>query len=209
MLNENIEPTALFKISYGLFLLSCRDGEKDNACIINTASQITDKPKTISIAVNKANYSHDIILKTGIFNISVLTESAEFSLFERFGFQSGKTTSKFDGFTNIKRSANGIYFLTAQTNALISAKVISSSDFGTHTLFVAEVTEAFSISGVPSATYQYYFDNIKPKSKPTTKKSKVYVCKICGYVYEGDPLPDDFVCPICKHGAEDFETIYS
>jgi flavin reductase (DIM6/NTAB) family NADH-FMN oxidoreductase RutF len=196
----------MFKLSYGLFVLTAKDGERDNGCIINTVCQITAQPLQLSIAVNKANYTHDIIVKTGEFNVSVIAESAPFSLFERFGFQSGRQNDKFAGASfGEQRSANGIRYVPEHTNAVISAKVVQSFAYETHTLFIAEVTEAFTLSPEPSATYQYYFDHIKPKPAKPAENKKGYVCKICGYVFEGDPLPADFICPLCKHGAEDFE----
>lgn len=199
-----IEPTAMFKLSYGLFVLTAKDGNKDNGCIINTVMQVTDSPKRISIAVNKANFTHDMILKTGVFNVSVLSEEAKFGIFERFGFSSGRDTDKFDNFNNISRSENGLIYLTESANALLSGRVTDTRDCGTHTEFFADVTEAKVLSDAHSMTYQYYFDNVKPKPQ---KKVKGYICKICGYVYEGETLPPDFICPLCKHGAEDFEPI--
>ena len=202
-----VEPSAMFTLSYGLFVLTARDGSKDNGCIINTASQVTDTPKRISITVNKANLTHDMIKKTGVFNLSVLTESVPFKVFKRFGFQSGRDADKFAECSCDTRSANGLRYIPKYTNAFISGKVISAQDCGTHTLFIAEVTEAKVLSDERSVTYAYYFDHIKPKPIPTGEKKKGYVCKICGYVYEGDELPADFVCPLCKHGAEDFEPL--
>ena len=200
-----VDPQALFKLSYGLFVLTAKEDEKDNGCIVNTVTQITASPLRITVAVNKANLTHDMILKTGQCNISVLTESADFGIFERFGFHSGKNTDKFAGCGYDARAENGIRYLPEHTNGVISAKVIESLDYGTHTLFIADVTQAFAISDEPSATYRYYFDNIKPKPQPPKEGKRGFVCKICGYVYEGDELPDDFICPLCKHGAEDFE----
>lgn len=199
-----IESNAMFKLSYGLFVLSAKRGNQDNGCIINTVTQITDNPKQISIAVNKANFTHDMILDTGLFNVSVLSTDAKFETFKRFGFASGKDTDKFSGFGDTARSENGLLYLTESVNALLSGKVIDTRDCGTHTEFFAEVTEAKVLSDISSMTYQYYFDNVKPKPQ---KKIKGYVCKICGYVYEGESLPPDFICPLCKHGAEDFEPI--
>ncbi|MDR0302198.1 MAG: flavin reductase [Treponema sp.] len=204
---NSIDPAAMFKLSYGLFVLTARDGEKDNGCIINTVTQITDSPKRISIAVNKANFTHDMIIKTGVFNVSVLSEGVPFSVFQHFGFQSGKNTDKFANADNTARSENGVRYLTKDTNAVICAKVSESFDYGTHTLFIADVTQSFTLSGDPSVTYQYYFDNIKPKPQAPKEKKKGFVCKICGYVHEGDTLPADFICPLCKHGAEDFEPL--
>lgn len=202
-----VEPNALFKLSYGLFVLTAKDGGKDNGCIINTVTQLTDTPKRITIAVNKANYTHDMIQKTGVFNVSVLSEDVPFKIFQQFGFQSGRDADKFAGMATQTRSANGLRYLSEYTNAFISAKVISAEDYGTHTLFVADITEAKVLSAEPSVTYAYYFEHIKPKPQPTAETKKGWVCKICGYVYEGEDLPADFICPLCKHGAEDFEPL--
>lgn len=202
-----VKPEAFFKFSYGLFVLTAKEGHKDNGCIINTALQLTDNPRRISIAVNKQNYTHDMILKTGIFNVSILTEEVPFKVFQHFGFQSGKTVNKFENYEGATRSANGLMYLSEHTNAYLSGKVIDAIDYGTHTLFVAEVTEANVLSDVPSVTYSYYFAHIKPKPQPADKKRKGFICRICGYIYEGDVLPKDFICPICKHGAEDFEPL--
>jgi flavin reductase (DIM6/NTAB) family NADH-FMN oxidoreductase RutF len=204
----NINPAAMFMLSYGLFVLTARDGDKDNGCIINTAAQLTATPLRISITVNKANFTHGMIIKTGEFNVSVLDQSAPFALFERFGFQSGKDADKFAGSGKTARAANGIRYLPEHANASISAKVKQAIDCGTHTLFIADVTETlYPLSELYSATYQYYFDKIKPKPPVEQKKKKGFVCKICGYVHEGDSLPEGFVCPICKHGAADFEPL--
>jgi len=203
----DVDAKAFFKLSYGLFVLTTRDGAKDNGCIINTVTQIADNPRRISIAVNKANFSCDMVLKTGEFNVSILTTAAPFKVFEHFGFHSGRDTDKFLGCDDSLRTANGIRYLPKYTNSVISGKVRDAVDYGSHYLFVADVTQAVTTSDEPSVTYQYYFDNIKPKP-PAPKAQKVgYVCKICGYVYEGEPLPDDFICPLCKHGASDFEKI--
>lgn len=200
-----VESNAMFKLSYGLFVLTARDGAKDNGCIINTAQQLTSAPMRISITVNKANYTHDMIEKTGAFNISVLTEGTPFGLFKQYGFQSGRTADKLSG--GEPRTENGIAYLSEHANAVISGKVISTVDCGTHTLFIADVTEAHVLSAEPSVTYAYYFAHIKPKPQPAAEKKKGFVCKICGYVYEGETLPPDFICPLCKHGAEDFEPL--
>ena len=202
-----VEPNAMFKLSYGLFVLTARDGDKDNGCIINTVTQITDSPKRISIAVNKANYTHDMIKKTGAFNVSVLSRDVPFRVFEHFGFQSGRDVYKFADCESENRSQNGILYIPKFTNAYISGKVTDMIEYETHTLFIADVTEAMVLSNVPSVTYEYYFDQIKPKPQPPAEDKKGFVCKICGYVYEGDELPEDFICPLCKHGAEDFEPI--
>lgn len=209
MAEATVDPIAIQKFSYGLFVLTARSGDKDNGCIINTAAQLTSSPNRINIAVNKANFTHDMILNTGVFNISVLAEDTSFDTFKRFGFASGKDTDKFEGFLeNTARSANGLLYVTAGTNAFMSAKVIETHDYGSHTLFVAELTEAEVLRDEPSVTYAYYFEHIKPKPQPKIEEEKHgYVCKICGYVYEGETLPPDFICPLCKHGAEDFEKI--
>ncbi len=201
-----VDPTAMFKLSYGLFVLTARDGDKDNGCIINTAMQVTDVKKRIAIAVNKANYTHDMIKKTGVFNLSVLTTDAPFALFKQFGFQSGRDVDKFAQGGAEVRTANGLRYVPEYANAVISGKVVEAQEYDTHTLFIAEVTEAVVLSSVPSVTYQYYFDHIKPQPQPTTEKSG-WVCKICGYIYEGEELPEDFICPLCKHGAADFEKL--
>jgi len=200
-----INNDAVFALSYGLFVLSAKNETKDNGCIINTVQQVTQNPLKISITVTKSNYTHDMIMETKKFNVSVLTESTPFSIFERFGFSSGRDTDKFDEFSDVAKTENGIYYLTKYTNAVISGDVIETVDLGTHTLFIADITEAIKLTDEKSVTYQYYFDNIKPK--PQTEKKKGYVCKICGYIYEGESLPEDFVCPLCKHGAEDFEPL--
>ncbi|MCI7147553.1 MAG: flavin reductase [Firmicutes bacterium] len=204
-----VDPKTMQKFSYGLFVLSAQADGKDNGCIINTAAQLTSSPNRINIAVNKANHTHDMIMATGMFNISFLSEKTSFDTFKRFGFQSGRDTDKFAGFeSSVARSANGLLYVTEGTNAFMSAKVVDSYDYGSHTLFVAEVTEAQILNTDPSVTYAYYFDHIKPKPQPKIEEEKHgYVCKICGYVYEGDTLPDDFICPLCKHGADDFEKI--
>lgn len=201
-----VDPNAMFKLSYGLFVLSAKDGDKDNGCIINTVMQVTDVKKRIAIAVNKANYTHEMIRKTGEFNVSVLTTEVPFKVFQQFGFQSGRDADKFAQGGAEARTANGLRYIPEYSNAVISGKVTEEYDYDTHTLFVADVTEAAVLSNVPSVTYQYYFDHIKPKPQPTTEK-KGYVCKICGYIYEGDELPADYICPLCKHGAEDFEKL--
>ncbi len=199
-----IDKESVFKLSYGLFILTARDGEKDNGCIINTVQQVTDSPLRISITVNKSNYTHDMIKKTGLFNVSVLTQSVPFSVFQHYGFKSGRDTNKIVS-GNVPRGENGVVYISAFTNAFISGKVINEVDCGTHTVFIADVTEAQTLSDEKSVTYQYYFDNIKPKPQPQKKKG--FICEICGYVYEGDELPENFVCPICKHSADAFKPL--
>ena len=197
-----MDKNALFKLSYGLFVLTAKQDGKDNGCINNTVQQVTSDPMRISVTVNKANLTHDMVLSTGEFNVSVLTEDAVFWIFQHYGFQSGRDVDKFANLPEA-RTANGIRFVEGCTNAVLSGKVIQTVDCGTHTLFIADVTEAKVLDNAPSVTYQYYFDHIKPKPEPAQQGK--WVCKICGYVYEGDTLPPDFICPWCKHGVEDFE----
>ena len=203
----SIDDKAFNKISYGLYVLTTKWGTFDNGCIINTVTQITSQPGRISIAVNKNNLSNQIIKETGIFNVSVLTEDATFDIFKKFGFVSGREQDKFTAEEKNDRTANGLTYYKKATNAVISAKVVDTLEYETHTVFVAEVTEAKVLSDVRSVTYQYYFDHIKPKPGNYEEKKKGWVCKICGYVYEGDELPEDYECPLCKHGPADFERI--
>lgn len=196
---------AMFQLSYGLFVLSAKDGQKDNGCIVNTVQQVTTSPNRILVAVNKGNYTHDMIMKTGEFNASILSEDADFEIFKHFGFQSGRDVNKMEGLEDFDRAENGIIYLTKGANAYISAKVVQTTDLGSHTLFLADVTDGDVLNNVPSVTYAYYHKNIKPQPQETKKTG--WRCKICGYIYEGEELPADFICPICKHGAEDFEKI--
>lgn len=196
---------AMYKLTYGLFVLTAKDGDKDNGCIINTAMQVTTNPNRIIITVNKENLTHDMVKKTGIFNISILPEGTGFDVFQNFGYQSGRDVDKMEAVT-IARSENGLVYLPDTANAYISAKVVTTMDLGTHTMFVADVTDMEVLKEEPSVTYDFYQSNIKLKPEKTEKK-KGYICKICGYIYEGDPLPEDFICPICKHGAADFEKL--
>ncbi len=202
---------AMYKLSYGLFVLTTKADGKDNGCIINTAIQAASEPNQISICVNKANYTHDMILKSKEFNVSIISEKADFSLFKRFGFASGRDTDKFVGFdASIKRGSNGIYYVTEGTNAYISVKVEKTEDLGSHTMFIGTITDMDVLSEDASATYAYYFENIKPKPEAvgtTPKGETIWRCKICGYEYVGEELPDDFICPICKHPASDFEKV--
>jgi flavorubredoxin/flavin reductase (DIM6/NTAB) family NADH-FMN oxidoreductase RutF len=204
---EPLQNAAFFKLTYGLFLLTAKDGGKDNGCIINSAVQLTDNPKRINIAVIKANHTNDMILKTGIFNVSSLSVDTPFSVFQNFGFKSGRDTDKFAICPDKTRSQNGLIYAPKVANAFFSCKVISSTDFGTHTLYTADVTEAAVLSAVPSATYQYYADNIKPKPPVSRKKRKGYICKVCGYFHEGEELPDDYICPLCNHDVSYFEKV--
>jgi flavin reductase (DIM6/NTAB) family NADH-FMN oxidoreductase RutF len=199
-----MDTKAMYNLSYGLFILTAKEGDKDNGCIVNTVTQVTTEPNRIVVAVNKNNYTHDMIKRTGEFNVSILTENAKFDTFKHWGFQSGKNVNKADG-VEFKRATNGIIYIADQTNALISAKVVSSTDLGTHTLFLADVTDCEILSSDPSVTYTYYQKNIKPAPQPQKKKG--FVCNICGYIYEGDTLPPDFICPLCKHPASDFSPL--
>ena len=196
---------AMFQLSYGLFVVTAKEGEKDNGCITNTAGQVTTTPNRITLAVNKNNYTHDMILRTGVFNVSILSEKAVFDTFRHFGFQSGRDVDKFADYGSAKRSANGLYYITEGTNAYLSAKVVDTMDLGTHTLFLADVTDGEVLDSAASATYGYHQSKIKPA--PAKEEQKGWRCKICGYIYEGDVLPEDFICPVCKHGAADFEKI--
>ena len=196
---------AMFNLSYGLFILTAKDGEKDNGCIVNTVGQVTSQPNRISLTVNKANYTHDMILKTKEFNVSVLAENSKFETYRHWGFQSGRNTDKLESIS-FKRSANGLVYIADETNAFLSAKVVSTLDLGTHTLFIADVTDGEVLSQVPSATYSFYQNNIKPKPA-STEKRKGFICTVCGYIYEGETLPDDFICHVCKHPASDFRPL--
>lgn len=195
---------ALFNIGYGLYVVTSNDGKKDNGLIVNTVSQVTNSPNRIAVCINKANYSHHVIKQTGKMNINCLSVDAPFSVFENFGFRSGRSADKFEN-TRFLRSDNGLAFLSNYINSFMSLKVEQYLDFDTHGMFICTITEARVISDRESMTYSFYQSNVKPK--PQTEGKKGYVCKVCGYVYEGDELPEDFVCPLCKHGAEDFEPV--
>ncbi len=196
--------TALFKIGYGLYVVTSNDGEKDNGLIVNTVTQVTNTPNRVAVTINKENYSHHIIKQTGIMNVNCLSVEAPFKVFETFGFQSGRNTDKFADCKPI-RTDNGLVMLPHYINAMMSLKVEQYVDLGTHGMFICEVTEARVISDAETMTYTYYLSNVKPK--PQTEGKKGWVCTICGYVYEGEELPEDFICPLCKHGAADFEPI--
>ncbi len=196
--------SALFKIGYGLYVVTSNDGKKDNGLIVNTVTQVTNTPNRIAVTINKENYSHHIIKQTGKMNINCLTTDAPFSIFEQFGFQSGRNVDKFQG-AEVLRSDNGLVFLSRYINAFLSLKVENYVDLDTHGMFLCSVTEARVMNQAETMTYSYYQSNVKPK--PQTDGKKGYVCKICGYIYEGEPLPEDFICPLCKHGAADFEKI--
>ena len=199
-----LDPKALFKIGYGLYVVTAKDGQKDNGLIVNTVTQLTDTPLRVAVNINKLNYSHDIIKKTGVLNVNCLNNEAPFSVFQKFGFASGKDKDKFAG-EELTRSENGLVVLNNYINAFISLKVDNYVDLGTHGMFICSVTESKIINNIETMTYNYYQANVKPK--PDTEKKKGFVCKVCGYVYEGDTLPEDIVCPLCKHGASDFEEI--
>lgn len=203
-----MDKKAMYRLSYGLFILTARDGGKDNGCIINTAIQAASEPNQISICVNKASFTHDMISKTGEFTVSVLSQKADFELFKQFGFRSGRDTDKFKDFTDCERGENGIYYITRGTNAYISVKVSKTEDLGSHTMFVGEITDMVVLSDTASVTYEYYLNNIKPKPEAvgTSPDGKtVWRCRICGHEYVGEELPDDFICPVCGHPAADFE----
>ena len=197
---------ALHKIGYGLYVVTTNDGTKDNGCIVNTVTQLTSSPLRVAVNINKTNYTHHIVQKTGMLNVNCLSTDAPFSVFENFGFQSGRTVDKFAGCeTEPPRTDNGLVFLPRYINSVMSLKVIEEVDLGTHGMFICEVTEARVMSNVETMSYAYYQQNVKPR--PETAGKKGFVCKVCGYVYEGDTLPDDFICPLCKHGAADFEPV--
>ena len=199
-----MDEKAMFKLSYGLFVVTAREGEKDNGCITNTVQQVTVTPNRITVAVNKANYTCGMIERTKKFNVSILSESAVFDTFKHWGFQSGANVDKAVDIT-FSRADNGVIYVTEGVNAVLCAEVSQIIDLGTHLLFIADVSDAFVLNETPSATYAYYHKNIKPA--PQAQKKKGWVCTICGYIYEGETLPDDFVCPLCKHPASDFKAL--
>ena len=205
-----MDKKAMYKLTYGLFVLTANENGKDNGCIINTAIQAAGDPNQVSISVSKQNYTHDMIVRTGKFTVSSITEKADFSLFKRFGFQSGKDTDKFQGFDGWMRGINGVTYITESTNAYISVEVEKSVDLGSHTLFIGKVTDMEVLCDDKSVTYEFYQSNIKPKPEQvgtTPKGETVWRCIICGYEYVGEELPEDFICPWCKHPASDFEKI--
>ena len=202
-----MDEKALFKITYGLYLLSARSGEKDNACIVNTLAQVTNQPNRVVAAVNKSSYTHQLIQETGLFCASVLSEDVPFSLFERFGFHSGRDLDKFAGFSHTAREGNGLLYLTQFANAFLTGRTVSTMDLGTHTLFFADLAGGEVLSGIPSLTYEDYFRRVKPAPAPKASGKTGWRCRVCGYVYEGEELPPDYICPWCKHGAADFEEV--
>ncbi len=200
-----MDTQALYKIGYGLYVLTANENGKDNGCIINTVMQVTSDPCKIEIAVNKANYTCEMIQRTKKFNISILDEGTPFDVFKIFGYQSGRNIDKFAEFSDTKRSPNGLLYITKNTNAFMSAYVKQEIDLDTHILFIAQLVEAEVLSEKPTATYDYYQRKIKPQPEETPKKG--WRCKICGFIYEHEELPADYICPICKHGAIDFEKL--
>ena len=203
---------AFFSLTYGLFVLTANNDGFDNGCIVNTVIQAALVPNTIIVSLSKENYTSEMIQKAGKFNVSVLSEDAKFSMFERFGFQSGRSCNKFDGFDNVQRAENGLLYITEGTNAYFCCTVRETVDSGSHLIFIADVNECETLSDAPSMTYAYYFANVKPKPTQVNSESRVWICKICGYAYDEsvekvkfEDLPDDWVCPLCKHPKSDFE----
>ena len=199
-----MDTKSLSKIGYGLYVLTTNHDNIDNGCIINTVQQVSSKPIRLSIVVNKNNYTHDLILDSCVFNINVLTTETPFKVFEHFGFQSGKNVNKFAGCEQELRAVNHVLYLPKYINAYFACRMVKSIDLGTHTMFIADVLDAVNINDKDSVTYDYYQKNIKPQKKVT---KGCWVCKVCGWVYEGEQLPDDIVCPLCKHGKEEFEYV--
>ena len=195
---------ALYNLTYGVYLLSVRENDRDNGCIINTAVQVANNPTRISVAVNKSNLTRDMIAAAGKFNLSAISTDAPFSLFQHFGMQSGFTVDKFSNFPDVSRSENGLFYLTKWANSFLSLNVLESYDLGSHTLFIGELVDGEVLSSAPSCSYGYYQTTIK-QSAPKPQVKKGWKCKICGHVYEGEALPENYICPICKHGPEDFE----
>lgn len=196
-----MDKKAMYRLSYGLFVLTAKDGGRDNGCVVNTVTQVTSEPNRITVAINKNNLTHDMVLHSGEFNVSVLSQKASFEVYRHWGFQSGRDTDKMER-VSANRSGNGlVYLAAAEANAFLSARVIGHKDLGSHTLFLADVTDGAVLSGEESVTYSYYQKYVKPA--PSAAK-KGFVCTVCGYIYEGESLPDDFICPVCKHPASDF-----
>ena len=205
-----MDPKAMYAVSYGLYILTTRASEQDNGCVTNTVGQVTSDPNRVTVAVNKANHTCGMIQESGVFTASVISQDASFDLFKRFGFQSGRDTDKFAGFDHVRRVGNGTLAVTEGTNAFISAEVLQTIDLGSHTLFISKPVDMDVLADVPSCTYDFYQSSIKPKPQPVAEAPKgetVWRCTICGYEYVGEDLPDDFICPICKHGKADFEKI--
>ena len=198
-----MDQKALFHITYGLYWLSVRSYGQDNACIVNTAVQVASDPLLIAVSVSKANKTHQMIMESGRFNISALTTDTPFSLFQRFGMQSGRDVNKFNGFEDAVRADNGIYRLSRYASAFLSLKIVRTVDLGSHTMFITEVEDGQVLNNDPACTYSYYQKHIKQNQQPAKKAS--WVCSVCGHVYEGETLPEGYICPLCKHGAADFE----
>ena len=194
-------------LSYGLFVVTSKNDKKQNGCITNTAMQVTTSPNQITLAVNNQNYTCELIKESKVFNVSIISQKANFDLFKHFGFQSGRNVDKFNGFTSYKTATNGVNYVTQGVNSVICCKVVNAIDLGTHTLFIAEVTEEFDLTTDKSATYAYYFENIKPKPSTAKVTKTVWRCNICGYEEEVEELPDDFLCPLCNHPKADFTKI--
>ncbi len=203
-MSNNIDTKALYNIGYGLYVITTNDGNKHNGMICNTVTQQTSTPAVVSVTINKSNYTCEIVQKTGVLNVNCLSVEAPFSVFERFGFSSGREVDKFAD-NAVKTSQNGLVVLDKYVNAFMSLKVQQSLDLGTHVMFICEITEAEVLANAETMSYAYYHKNVKPK--PQARKSLGYMCKICGYVYDGETLPEDFVCPVCKHPASDFEPV--
>lgn len=207
-----MDTNAMFKLSYGLFILTAKENGRDNGCVINTAAQVTAEPNRVAICVNRAGFTHDMIERSGAFALSVISQKADFSLFTQFGFCSGRDTDKFSDYSAYARTENGLCYITEGTNAYICARVEQTIPLGTHTMFIGAVTEARVLTDCPSATYEYYFSHIKPKPQeraPEADGKKRWRCRICGYEYVGETLPPDYVCPVCAHPASDFERCIS
>ncbi len=203
-----MDKSVIFNLSYGLYILTAKGEEKDGGCVVNTVMQICDNPIVGVVSINKSNYTHDLVMETGKMNISILTEDVKMSIFERFGFQSGKNVNKFEGFESVDRAINGIYYLTDFTNGYISCEVVEHIDFISHTLFKIKMVDGQVFNNNKSVTYDYYHKNIKPKpASAGNLDSKGWVCKICGHILEEEEIQEDYICPICKHGASDFERI--
>ncbi|MDO4834770.1 MAG: flavin reductase [Bacillota bacterium] len=204
-----MDKKTMYKLSYGLFVLTAKEGGKDNGCIINTAIQAASEPNQLSICVNKANYTHDMIARTGEFTVSVISQKATFDLFRHFGFRTGREVDKFADFDAWERGENGIIYVTEGTNAYISVKVSMTEDLGSHTMFAGEITDMEVLDDADSATYEYYMNSIKPKPQESGIETgeTVWRCTICGYEYVGEEIPEDFICPLCKHPSSDFEKV--
>ena len=201
-----VDKTALRKIGYGLYVVTCNDGKKDNGCIVNSVLQAADNPLRVVVCINKANYTYEVVHSTGILNVHALTVEEPLEVFQHFGFQSGRDVDKFaECGENVTRSTNGLIILPDHSNAFMSLHVLSETDLGSHGMFICEVTESAKLSDLETMSYSYYQSNVKPKPQPKPTEKTTWVCSVCGYVYEGDELPEDFICPVCNHPASDFE----